>query len=186
MIDMYRQPDKLLKAMEALVPIMIGMGIGSMQQTGNPQIFMPLHKGADGFLSDEQFKKFYWPTFKQVMLGLIEGGCIPFPALEGSWGSRLEIIQDIPKGKTMWMVDQTDMGKAKETLGENACLIGNVPSSTLKLGTPDEVKDYCRKLIDTVGKGGGFIMGNGAFFDEAKLENVKAMFDVTREYGIYE
>jgi hypothetical protein len=97
-MDMYRQPDKLLKAMEALVPIMIGMGIGSAQQTGNPQIFMPLHKGADGFLSDEQFKKFYWPTFRAVMLGLIEGGCIPFPALEGHWSSRLEIIQDIPRG----------------------------------------------------------------------------------------
>jgi hypothetical protein len=47
MMDLYRQPDKLLKAMEALVPIMIGMGIGAMQQTGNPQIFIPLHKGAD-------------------------------------------------------------------------------------------------------------------------------------------
>ena len=186
MVDMYRQPDKLLKAMETLVPIMIGMGIGASQQTGNPQIFMPLHKAADGFLSDEQFKKFYWPTFKAVILGLIEGGCIPFPALEGHWGSRLEVIQDIPKGKTMWMVDQTDMAKAKETLGKNACLIGNVPSSTLKLGTPDEVKDYCRKLIDTVGKGGGFIMGNGAFFDEAKPENVKAMVDFTKEYGVYE
>jgi len=185
MIDMYRQPDKLLKAMEALVPIMIGMGIGSMQQTGNPQIFMPLHKGADGFLSDVQFKKFYWPTLKAVMLGLIEGGCIPFPALEGHWGSRLEVIQDIPRGKTMWMVDQTDMAKAKETLGKNACLIGNVSSSMLKLGTPQEVKDYAKKLIDTAGKGGGFIMGNGAFFDHAEPENIKAMVDFTREYGVY-
>jgi uroporphyrinogen-III decarboxylase len=182
---MYRQPDKLLKAMEALVPIMIGMGIGASQQTGNPQIFMPLHKGADGFLSDEQFNKFYWPTFKAVMLGLVEEGCIPFPALEGHWDSRLKIIQDIPKGKTMWMVDQSDMAKAKETLGRNACLIGNVPSSTLLLGTPDEVKDYCKKLIDTVGEGGGFIMGNGAFFDKARPENVKAMVAFTKEYGIY-
>jgi len=184
-MDMYRQPDKLLKAMEALVPIMIGMGIGSAKQTGNPQIFMPLHKGADGFLSDEQFKKFYWPTFKAVMLGLIEGGCIPFPALEGHWGSRLEIIQDIPRGKTMWMVDQTDMAKAKQTLGKNACLIGNVSSSMLKLGTPQDVRDYVKKLIDTSGKGGGFIMSNGAFFDEAKPENVKAMVEFTREYGVY-
>ena len=47
MMDMYKRPEKLLKAMEALVPIMIGMGIGAMQQTGNPQIFIPLHKGAD-------------------------------------------------------------------------------------------------------------------------------------------
>jgi len=186
MMDMYRQPDKLLQAMEAITPIMIGMGIGAMQQTGNPLIFIPLHKGADGFLSDEQFKKFYWPTFKQVILGLIEGGCIPFPALEGHWRSRLKVIQDIPKGKTAWMVDQTDMAKVKETLGKNACLVGNVPSSMLKLGTPDEVKDYCKKLIDTAGKGGGFIMGNGAFLDEAKPENVKAMVDFTKEYGVYE
>jgi hypothetical protein len=185
MLDMYRQPDKLLKAMEALVPIMIGMGIGASQQTGNPQIFIPLHKGADGFLSDEQFKKFYWPTLKQVIVGLIEGGCIPFPALEGHWGSRLKVIQGIPKGKTMWMVDQTDMAEAKKTLGKNACLIGNVPSSMLNLGTPQQVKDYCKKLIDTVGKGGGFMMSNGAFFDEAKPENIRAMVDFTREYGAY-
>src|SRR5512136_431857 len=184
-VDMYRQPDKLLKAMEALVPIMIGMGIGASRQTGNPQIFIPLHKGADGFLSDEQFKKFYWPTLKQVIVGLIEGGCIPFPALEGHWGSRLKVIQDVPKGKTMWMVDQTDMAKVKETLGKNACLIGNVPSSMLKLGTPQDVRNYVKKLIDTAGKGGGFIVSNGAFFDEAKPENVKAMVDFTREYGVY-
>jgi len=185
MLDMFRQPDKLLQAMEALVPIMIGMGIGAAQQTGNPQIFIPLHKGADGFMSDEQFKKFYWPTLQAVIVGLIEGGCIPFPALEGRWGSRLEVIQDVPKGKTMWMVDQTDMVKAKETLGKNACLIGNVPSSMLELATPDEVKNYCKKLIDTAGKGGGFIMSNGAFFDQAKPENVQAMVDATKEYGVY-
>jgi hypothetical protein len=184
-MDMYRQPDKLLRALEAMTPIMIGMGVGSAQQTGNPQIFIPLHKGADGFLSDEQFKKFYWPTLKAVMLGLIEGGCIPFLALEGHWGSRLNIIQDIPKGKTMWMVDQTDMAKVKETLGKNACLIGNVSSSMLKLGTPQDVRDYVKKLIDTAGKGGGFIVSNGAFFDEAKPENVRAMVDFTKEYGAY-
>jgi hypothetical protein len=185
MMDIYQRPEKLLKAMEALIPIMIGMGVSQMQQTGNPLVFMPLHKGADGFLSDEQFKKFYWPTFKAVMMGLIEAGCIPFPALEGHWDSRLNVIQDIPKGKTAWMVDQSDMVQAKKTLGKNACLLGNVPSSMLRLSTPDEVKAYCKKLIDTVGKGGGFIMGNGAFFDEANPENVKAMVDVTKEYGVY-
>ncbi len=185
MMDMYRQPDKLLKSLDALVPIMIAMGVGASQQTGNPLIFIPLHKAADGFLSNEQFKKFYWPTFRQVIVGLIEGGCIPFPALEGSWTSRLEIIQDIPKGKTLWLVDQSDIAKAKKTLGKNACLAGNVPSSLLKLGTSQEVKDYCKNLIDTVGKGGGYIMSNGAFFDEAKPENVKAMVDFTKEYGVY-
>jgi hypothetical protein len=185
MLDMYRQPDKLLAAMDALVPIMIGMGVGAAQQTGNPLIFIPLHKGADGFISDEQFKKFYWPTLKQVMMGLIGEGCIPFPALEGHWDTRLEVIQDIPAGKTAWMVDQSDIQKAKATLGQNACLIGNVSSSMLNLGTPEDVSDYVKNLVDTVGQGGGLIVSNGAFFDEAKPENVKAMVETAKEYGAY-
>jgi uroporphyrinogen-III decarboxylase len=186
MLDIYRQPDKLLAAMDALTPIMINMGVGAAQQTGNPLIFMPLHKGADGFLSDEQFKKFFWPTFKQVMMGLIDQGCIPFPALEGHWDSRLEVVQDVPPGTTAWMVDQSDMARAKETLGKNACLIGNVPSSMLSLGAPEDVKEYVVDLIDTAAPGGGFIVSNGAFFDEAKPENVKAMVDTAREYGVYD
>ncbi len=185
MMDMYRRPDKLLKAMDALVPIMINMGISAMQQTGNPMIFMPLHKGADGFMSDEQFQRFYWPPFKRVIEGLVEGGCIPFPALEGHWETRLEHLQDVPKGKTVWMVDQSNIEKAKKSLGKNACLLGNVSSSLLGLATPDDVKAYCKKIIDVVGKGGGFILGNGAFFDDAKPENVKAMVEFTKDYGKY-
>jgi hypothetical protein len=185
MLDMYRQPDKLLQALEAITPIMIGMGLGVAEQTGNPLIFMPLHKGADGFLSDEQYKKFYWPTLRKVIVGLIEGGCIPFLAAEGGYNTRLEVIRDIPKGKTLWMFDQTDLVKAKEIVGDTLCLFGNMPSAMLNLGTPQDVRDYAKKLIDTAGKGGGFIMSNGAFFDHAKPENVKAMVDFTKEYGVY-
>ncbi len=99
MLDIHRQPKKLLEAMDALVPLMIGLGVGNANVTGNAFIFIPLHKGADGFISDEHFKKFYWPTLKEVMLGLIEGGCIPFPAAGGHWTTRLEVIQDIPEAK---------------------------------------------------------------------------------------
>ncbi len=185
MLDMYRRPDKLLKAMEVLTPLMIKMGIGSAQSTGNPLIFIPLHKGADGFLSDEQFQKFYWPTLREVILGLIEGGCVPLPALEGFWNTRLEVVQDVPKGKTLWMVDQSDMVQVKKTLGQNACLLGNVPSSLLNLGTPQDVRDYVKNLIEMVGKDGGLIVCNGAFFDQAKPENVKAMVDAAKEFGVY-
>lgn len=185
MLDMYRQPDKLLEAMDRLTPIMIKMGVGTAQMNGKPLVFMPLHKGADGFLSDEQFKKFYWPTLKKVMMGLIAEGCVPFPAAEGGYNSRLEVVKDLPKGKTLWMIDQTDMAKAKKTLGAVACLAGNVPSDLLTLGTTQQVKDYVKNLIDTAAKGGGYIMSNGAFFDEAKPENVHAMVDFAKEYGVY-
>jgi uroporphyrinogen-III decarboxylase len=185
MTDMYRIPQKLLKAMEVVTPIMIRMGVGAAQSAGNPFVFIPLHKGADGFLSDEQYKKFYWPTFREVMMGLIKEGVVPFVAAEGGYNTRLEIVKDLPKGTTMWLIDQSDIIKAKKNLGQVACLAGNVPSAMLNLGTTQEITDYCKKIIEGCSKGGGFILSNGSFFDEAKAENVKAMVDAALKYGPY-
>jgi len=136
-------------------------------------------------MSDQQFKTFYWPTLKKVILGLIEEGCIPFLVAEGGFNSRLEVIKDLPKGKVVWMFDQTDMAQAKKILGDSACIAGNVPTDLLAVGTPEQVKEYVKKLIDTCADGGGFILTNGAFFDEAKPENVKAMVEFAKEYGVY-
>ena len=185
MLDMYRQPDKLLQAMEAMTPIMIQMGVGMAKQAGNPLIFMPLHKGADGFLSDEQFKTFYWPTLKKVIMGLIDEGVVPLLWAEGGYNSRLEVIRDLPKGKVGWLFDLTDMAKAKEALDGIACVMGNMPMDLLTIGTPQDAREHAKKLIDTCGKGGGYIMANGAFFDEVKWENLKAIVDFTKEYGVY-
>jgi hypothetical protein len=185
MLDMYRQPDKLLQALEAMTPLMIKMGASAAKMNGNPMVFIPLHKGADGFLSDEQFKTFYWPTFRKLLMGLIDEGCVPFPWAEGGYNSRLKVIRDVPKGKTAWGFDTTDMAKAKGILGSVACIGGNMPIALLSVGTPQAVKDYAKKLIETAGKGGGYIMMNGAVIENIKPENVKAMIDATKEYGVY-
>ncbi len=185
MLDMYRQPDKLLKAMEVLTPMFIQIGVDAAKQNGCPLIFMPLHKGADGFLSEEQFKKFYWPTLKEVIMGLVDEGVVPFIWAEGGYNSRLEIIRDLPKGKTAWLFDLTDMAKAKKALAGIACVGGNMPMDLLSIGTPEDAKAYTKKLIDTCGKGGGYIMANGAFFDEVRWENLKAIVDTVKKYGAY-
>jgi uroporphyrinogen-III decarboxylase len=77
------------------------------------------------------------------------------------------------------------MVKAKEILGDTVCIRGNVPLSILVTGTPERVRASCKKLIDTVGKSGGYIMDASTGLDDAKPENVKAMFEFTREYGVY-
>ncbi|MFC1845783.1 uroporphyrinogen decarboxylase family protein [Chloroflexota bacterium] len=184
-LDMYRQPDKLIQAMEKLTPIMIEKGISAARRSGYPVIFIPLHKGADGFMSAEQYKKFYWPTLKEVILGLVNQGLVPYIFAEGCYNSRLEIIKDIPRGKTIWKFDATDMAEAKRILGETACIEGNVPTSLLSTASPEDIRSYCKKLIDTAGKGGGYIMSSGADIDTAKPENVRAMIEFTKEYGIY-
>ncbi len=185
MVDMYRQPNKLIKALDVMVPIVVKNALASSAAAGVPIVAIVMHKGADGFLSDEQYQKFYWPTFRQVLMGLINEGIVPFLFIEGGYNSRLEIIKDLPKGKVIYWVDRTDMAKAKKILGDVGCIGGNVPPDLLAVGTPQQIEEYVKKLIDTVGKGGGYILGNGTVIDEAKPENIHAMIDTTKEYGIY-
>jgi hypothetical protein len=185
MLDMYRQPDKLLEALEVLTPMFIQLGVDQAKMAGNPLIFIPLHKGADGFLSDEQYKTFYWPTFKKVLMGLIEEGCVPFCWAEGGYNSRLEVIGDLPKGTVAWLFDQTDMAKAKEVLGDVTCVAGNMPMHLLTVGSVQDAINHTKKLIDTCGKDGGYIMANGAFFDKVKWENLGAIVNTVKEYGVY-
>ena len=186
MLDMYRNPDKLLQAMDKILPILVDSTIDTAGRSGTPYIFIPLHKGLDGFMSLDQFKTFFWPTLRELMIRLIDADLIPCPLWEGDCTSRLETIKNIPKGKAIYHFERTDLFKAKEVLGDTVCLRGNVPPSLLNIGTPREVAVYCKKLISEVGKGGGFIM-DGAIGvpDEAKPENLKAMEETTKTYGIY-
>ncbi len=184
MLDMYKRPDKLLEASEQIYPLTLQNGLGA-KRIGIPRVFIPLHKGIDSFMSPDQFKTFYWPTLKKLILALIDEGLNPFVFWEGDCTSRLELIGDIPKGKAVYMFEATDIFKAKKILGDAVCIRGNVPISLLIAGTPDDVRGYCKKLIDVAGKGGGFIMDASTNLDDAKPENVKAMIEFTKEYGRY-
>jgi uroporphyrinogen-III decarboxylase len=144
-------------------------------------VFMPLHRGAHGFMSLKQFESFYWPFLKRVTLALIDAGYTPDLFFEGNYTSRLEYIAELPKGKAIARFDQVDMKKAKEILGGNVCISGNMPVSVLQVGTPDDVKKICKELIDTVGKDGGYIMGPASALDEVNPVNLKTMIEFTKE-----
>lgn len=185
MMDMYRCPDKLLAAIDKVTPMMIGGAIAGCEASGCPGVFIPLHKGSDGFMSLEQFETFYWPSLKKLILTFIDHGLTPCPFFEGIHTQRLEYYAELPKGKVLGFFDSTDVHKAKEILGKTMCMSGFMPLSLLQTGTPDKVKAYAKTLIDVVGKDGGFIMGPKSAMDEANPELVKVWFDFTKEYGVY-
>lgn len=183
--DIYRQPEKLMAAMDKVTQMNIDCGMDGVAMTGTPIVFFALHKGDDTFMSQKQYEKFYWPTFRKVILGLIEEGAVPLLFAEGKYNNRLEIIKDLPRGKVVWHFDQTDMFRAKKVLGDTACIAGNLPASLLCTGKPEDVKEYCRKLIDVCGEGGGFILTGGASIDKCNPENMHAMSEAVMEYGWY-
>jgi hypothetical protein len=183
--DMFRRPDKVLAACERLVPLAVDWGTSSVAPFSAPLIFIPLHKGADGFMSQEHFETIYWPTLRDVLLGLIREGLIPLLFAEGKYDSRLETITDIPKGATIWRFDQTDLALAKSTIGQVACISGNMPVSLLHAASPTVVAEHTRRMIDAAGEGGGYILDLGASLDDGRPENLRAMVETAREYGVY-
>jgi uroporphyrinogen-III decarboxylase len=184
-MDMYRQPDKLLEAIEVITTLTIDSAIDTVNDSKGLLVMFPLHKGADGWMSDKQFETFYWPSLKKVVLALVKEGILPLLFAEGSYMTRLESVNEFPKGTVAWMFDKTDMARAKEVLGDKCCISGNVPTSLLIAGTPKEVKDYCRQLIEACGKGGGYILSGGASIDNGNPDNLRAMLEAAREYGVY-
>jgi hypothetical protein len=184
MLDIFRRKDKLLEAMERLVPILIRNGVLAIQPFECKVMFMPMHWGLDGFMSLDQFKTFFWPQLRKVMMGFIDNGIVPLILWEGDCASRLETIADIPQGKCIYWFERTDLRLAKAVLGGHVCLRGNVPPSLFNTGNPDDVTEYCRGLIKDVGKGGGFILDGGVGIpDEAKIENARAMYQAAKRFA---
>ena len=184
MLDMYRQPDQLLEGVDGILKRILELIPPAVPGAVNT-VAIPLHRGSEGFMSIKQFEKFYWPTLKGLILGLIDKGLTPLVFYEGDYTSRLEYLLELPKGKVFSHFDTTDLFKAKEVLREHTCISGNVPCSLLQAGTPDDVKTHAKKLIDVCGKDGGFIMSTRSPVDDVKPDTLKALIDFTIEYGVY-
>jgi uroporphyrinogen-III decarboxylase len=184
-MDMYRQPQKIHEAMEFWLNMMIDTSIKNFPMTNCPMIMMPLHKGDDTFMSDKQFETFYWPTLRKLFMALIEEGLVPMPFAEGRYTNRLKQIADTPRSGVVWYFDQTDMAEAKRILGNVCCIAGNVPSGLVMTGTPEQVKENCRQLIETCAPGGGYILAGGASVEKGDVKNLKAMMEAAYEYGVY-
>ncbi len=192
MLDMYRNPEELKEALWRLVPSSIEstVAMSKMIPSPNPIVFIPLHRGADGFMNNEQFEEFYWPTLTAVMEGLIQADLIPCPFYEGGYNERLEFLTEFAKkhkGKLIYWFDRTDIIKGKEIFGEYATIRGNIPGSLMATGTTQQIDDYVKKIIEGCKEGGGLLIDGGVsgLVDEAKPENVKAIVDAVHKYGKY-
>jgi uroporphyrinogen-III decarboxylase len=186
LLDMYQVPDKLLALIEVFTPLTIGGCVIRAKKTGNRGVFIPMHRGAGGFMSNDQFAKFYWPSYKALLLGLVDAGLTPIPLFEGDYTPRLEFLKELPPGKIVGHFDKIDRKKTKALIGDVMCFWGNVPASLMCTGTPAQVRDDVRELIELFCDNGGLIIDSTMGLpDESKPENVQALTDAVHELGVY-
>jgi uroporphyrinogen-III decarboxylase len=145
-----------------------------------------MHRGCVPFLSPNQFERYYWPTLKWIIQELWARGHQTLFYAEGEWNPNLKWIAELPELSIVYHVDRGDIFEVHKAVGHKFCLSGGIPNDLLAFGKPEDVRQCCKKVIDGVARDGGYIMDAGAIMqDDTKVENLKAMTDFTREYGVY-
>ena len=174
--DLMEIPDKVIDAMDAIVPHLAGTAIRHAKKRDYPLVWIGGWRTAPCMLSPEMFQRFVWPYFRRLVGEVTDAGLIALLHLDSNWTRELERFRELPQGKCLMALDgQTDIFKAKEILGDHMCLMGDVPAAMLYLESPSAVTAYCTKLIRELGPS-GFILQSGCDIPaNAKLENVRAM-----------
>ena len=185
MKDMFRQPENVIEACEALLPYMVRRAMTTADPNKEYPIFNPTHKPC--FMSPKQFDTFYWPTYKKGLLMLIEAGWKVRIFLEGDWSPHWHHLAELPKGSVICDVDnEADIFEAKKAFGQKQCITGGIPTDMLILGDPEDIRARVKHLCETVGREGGWIPnGPGHIPENTKPENFKALVEATLEYGRY-
>ncbi|MDR0310723.1 MAG: hypothetical protein LBJ21_03950 [Acidobacteriota bacterium] len=183
MSDLYERPEVIFHFMDRNIEYVLEDITKQSKIAPGKWVFIPLHKGMDTFLSDRQYKDFYWKYLQRMINHIIDAGMVPHVYTEGPYNSRIRHLAEVPKGKVVYSFEKVDPECVKRELGDIACIQGIFPIYLLHYGTKQQVIDEAKRLIDILAPGGGYIFSTDAGFDHAKPENVEAMFDTVKTYG---
>lgn len=181
--DLYRVPDKVLAVLEVIAQRAVESAIAQVRVSGIRRVFVADTRSCAGMLSLKFFERFSFPFMKRIVSAFAEEGIVSVLHFDQDWTRNLPYFLEFPPRSCILQLDgATDIFRAKEVLGGHLCIQGDVSASLLALGAPQEVKEYVRRLIAQVGRGGGYILSSGCEVPvNARPENVRAMLEAARE-----
>jgi methylmalonyl-CoA mutase cobalamin-binding domain/chain len=183
--DLYEVPDRVEAAMQASCDDLIANSIEVCKSNGNMLAFIVLERGSGFYYRLDVFERFEWPFLQRYVDAYVSEGITPWMHFDTDWGMNLPYLKQLPRAKCICDLDgTTDIFQAKEILKDHMCISGDVPAGLLSLGKPEEVEAYCKRLIDEVGDGGGFMLTTGCECPiDVKPENLRAMVDTGKSYA---
>jgi hypothetical protein len=187
-VDLFQRPDKIRRATLRLAPSFAESMIWAARWMGVPRVQCYCHRTSNSFISPRQFEELAFPSLEEIVCRIVDAGMTPILHCDGDWLKNLNVLRRLPAKKVILQLDGlTDIFEAKERIGDHMCLFGDVSAEKLALGSPQEVEECCHRLIEEVGKGGGFILAAGCEIPyNARPENLKAMVESVYKYGYYD
>jgi len=158
-MDLFRHGDRVKAALDAMVDDMADEGLKCMSAAGPPStnglpgMMMACERGSGQYYNLKTFEKYVWPYIKKIVLTWAKAGYVTTLHFDTDWTLNMPYLKELPKGMVICELDSTtDIFKAHEILTGHTCIMGDVPPSLSSHGTPEEMEEYCKKLIQVVGK----------------------------------
>ena len=153
-------------------PHLLQVALSGADPDGNAPIAIWMHRGCVPFVSHEQFDGTYWPTLKPIIEEIWKAGHQTLFYAEGDWTPHLNAFAELPDASIVYHVDRADIFETHKAIGHKFCLSGGVSNYLLAYGTPEEVRDHCKKIIDGVARDGGYILDASAIIqNDAQVAN---------------
>jgi uroporphyrinogen-III decarboxylase len=182
--DLYHDPKPVERALERMTADLIPRQIEIAKQTGIDLWMCSEERAGAFFFPPTIFEHFWWPYTRRIVDAMWSEGIVTLFHLDTCWDKNLHYFKQLPKGSAVLELDSTtDIFVAKEILRGHLCLKGDVSAVLLSIGTPEEVEAYCKKCIDVVGRGGGYILSSGCSVPpNVKPENFHVMIETAKSY----
>ncbi len=149
--------------------------------------YICLERVSSTFISPKNFEELVLPNLLTMVKTNVKNGLTTVFHMDTDWTPFFHYFLEFPKnGKYILHIEDSDIFKAKEMLGDRFCLMGNIQTKLLRFGTEQQIIDYTKKLIEGCGEGGGYMMAEGCeVAPDTPMKNMKVWIDTTLKYGQY-
>jgi uroporphyrinogen decarboxylase len=183
MKDLYKRPEPLRELCEIALSSLIVYAVAIIS-TGVDILFI-----SDPSSSGDAISKKHWEQWgKQLTTRLVKlvkrTGIKTIMHICGDNSDRLESMAET--GVDCLSLDEgVDFERARKLLGPDFCLMGNVSTSLLALGSPEDVAAATKEVIEKAGRDGALMVSGGCIVpDMCPPENMRAMVETAKAYGV--
>lgn len=182
-MDCYKLPEKVKDTLDAIYPELKSQFEATLALGANMGAWIGGWRGASALVSPKIWDNFVWPYMYDSAMTCIKHNVIPIFHLDQNWDRDIERFKEMPAKSCVLNTDgMTNLANARKKLGEHAAFMGDVPAPLLATGSVHDVKDYVNKLLDDIGPKGVFITAGCDAPQNAKFENMVAMFQAASDY----
>ena len=187
--DCMKNKEYVIKGMEIINEVLIDY-IKALCKVGVHAIVLDTLFASQCIMSKKLWRETEFPFAKKLADTVRECGALPIVHNCGNgvyFDIQIEAMAPAAISFAYMPDDCKDDAELKAKWGDKTTLIGYVsPATYMFLGTQDQVKEECKRQIQALAKGGGFILSTGCEFPpNGSLLNAIAMMEAAELYGKY-